>query len=72
MHRVVLGMNEQVLDVGDSFSQLHAHVELWLLTHVGAKGVSWFLMVDAQDPNTGYVLHFVTESDAIKFTLSWL
>lgn len=72
MHRVVVGMDERVLDVGDSYSQLHGHVELWLMQHVGDPGESWWLGVDHKDPNTGYVIHFVTESDAIKFKLSWL
>jgi hypothetical protein len=72
MHRVVLGMDERVLDVGDSFSQLHGHVELWLLAHVGSKHASWNLMVDTKDPNTGYVLYFENESHAVQFKLTWL
>lgn len=69
MHRVVLGMDERVLDVGDSFSQLHAHVEIWLLNNVGAKDQAWF---PAYDSGVDYCLLFVTESDALKFKLSWL
>jgi hypothetical protein len=69
MHTVILGMDERILDVGDSFSQLHVHVELWLIQHVGSENESWFRAYDA---DLGYCVRFVSESDALKFTLSWL
>lgn len=72
MHTVVLGMDERILDVGDSFSQLHFAVDVWLCRHVGAKGHAWFMGVDHKDPNTGYVLHFVNLADAMQFKLSWM
>lgn len=69
MHRVIVGMDERVMDVGDSFSQLHTHVELWLLQQVGPLGESWHTTYES---GAGYCVDFVTESDAIKFKLSWL
>ncbi len=69
MVRVILGMDERVLDVGDSFSQLHAHVEIWLLNNVGREGEAWFR---AFDPHDMYCVDFVDQSHAVKFTLTWL
>lgn len=69
MHRVVVGMDDKVLDVGDSYSGLHVFVESWLVQHVGPEHVAW---CKAYDPHAGYCVLFVTESDAVQFKLTWL
>jgi hypothetical protein len=74
MHTVVLGLDERVLDVSDSFSTLRLDTQLWLIEHVGPNGYDggWWLDYDHKDPNTGYVIHFLSESDAIRFKLTWM
>lgn len=69
MHRVIVGMDDRVMDVGDSFSQLHTHVQRWLTHHVGAESKSWF---SGYDPEMAYYVGFVKESDAVQFKLTWL
>lgn len=69
MHRVIVGMDERVMDVGDSFSVLEWKVEIWLLNNVGEEGEAWFRAFDPQDL---YCVDFLLESDALNFTLSWL
>ena len=73
MHRVILGMDERVLDVSDSFTTLRSDTLLWLIDNVGPNGSDvWWMDHDHKDPNTGYVIHFVSEADAIRFKLTWI
>ena len=65
MTRVNLGMDERVLDVGDSYSSVNPHVWAWLDTEFPGR---WQIHCD----NDGYYILFDNPDDATKFILTWL
>lgn len=64
MMRVNLGMDERVLDVGDSYSSLNPHVWAWLDARY--PGAWWLTYHD------GYCIDFDLDDHALQFTLAWL
>jgi hypothetical protein len=61
----MLGMNEQVLDVGDSYSSLNPYVWAWLdARYPGAWRLSYH--------DDGYCIDFESDDHALQFTLTWL
>lgn len=69
MHRVNIGMDEQIMDVGDSFSCLHFHIERWLRDNAGEENISWFRGFDSM---VGYFLEFPDAAHAMQFALTWM
>ena len=63
--RVNLGMDERVLDVGDSYSNLHPHVTTWLNARCPH---AWRLSYH----DDGYCIDFDVDDHAMQFTLTWL
>ena len=45
-------------------------VHAWCTRHMGAHGVQWIALVDTH--TFDFVFRFKQESDAVKFSLTWL
>lgn len=67
MFEVLIGFDERVLDVGDSYSSLHFHVRDWLNDRFPGD---WELNIS--QTHKSYVLLFAQEQQAVLFTLTWL